>query len=333
MRVQVLEVVLMLGSIGPALAQDSKTSSPARVATEVKASPEEHAIREADGAFVEEYNKGDAKALAARFTEDAEVIEADGMRYRGRALIEERLAQTFAASPGIKLEIMADSIVFLSPDVAKEEGRTVVKPAGAAVEARRHTALLVKREGKWLISSVREELDPLLPPHERLKELAWMVGDWVDDGPDSHIKVSCRWSADGNFLLRTFLVHVQGKPTLAVHQRVGWDPLAKQFRSWEFDSEGGYGEGRWSRDGDAWVIKHTGVRPEGITASATHLVARERPDLVRWVSTDRIVGDERAPGDEESTMVRVPPAPQTSATAPGQPAASPATSKKTRSPQ
>ena len=25
--------------------------------------------------------------------------------------------------------------------------------------------------------------------------------------------------------------------------------LAKQVRSWEFDSEGGFGEGRWSRDG------------------------------------------------------------------------------------
>ena len=289
----------------------------------MKPSADEQAVRAADAAFVQDYNKGDARALASRFTEDAEVIEANGMRYRGRSLIEERLAKTFATSPGVKLEIHSDSIQLLSPDVAKEEGLTIVKPVGKALESRRHTALLVKRDGKWLISSVREEPDPTLPPHERLKELEWMVGDWVDDGPDSHINVSCRWSEDGNFLLRTFQVHVQGKPAMTVHQRVGWDPLSKQFHSWEFDSEGGYGEGVWSRDGDQWVIKHTGVRPEGLTASATHLVARERPDLVRWVSVNRVVGDERADRDEEAMMVRVPPAPRVPSRAPGQPNGSP----------
>ena len=45
-------------------------------------------IREADAAFVRDYNRGDTKALAAMFTEDAEVVEAGGDRYRGRDLIE-----------------------------------------------------------------------------------------------------------------------------------------------------------------------------------------------------------------------------------------------------
>ena len=137
-----------------------------------------------------------------------------------------------------------------------------------------------------------------------------MIGDWIDQGPDSHVRVNCRWSEDGNFLLRTFTVKVAGKTAMTVHQRVGWDPLAKQFRSWEFDSEGGYGEGRWSRDGDRWVIKHTGVRPEGVTASATNIVIRQRPDLVRWTSTDRVVGDQLMSEQEDYVMVRVPPAPQ-----------------------
>ena len=38
-------------------------------------------------------------------------------------------------------------------------------------------------------------------------------------------------------------------------QRIGWDPVAGQFRSWDFDSQGGYSEGLWSRDGDRWIIK------------------------------------------------------------------------------
>jgi uncharacterized protein (TIGR02246 family) len=323
--------------MGIVLEQDGKPAAqvPAQPATgEAKLSLEEQAVRQADGAFMEDYNKGDAKALAARFTEQAEIVTSDGLRIRGRDQIGERLAQTFAANPGAKLEIAADSIEFLSPDVAKEEGRTVVTQAGQAVETLKHTALFVKRDGRWLISSCREESDPQLTPHQRLKELEWMTGDWVDEGQDSHIKVSCRWSEDGNFLLRTFLVHVQGKPALTIHQRVGWDPLAKEFRSWEFDSEGGYGEGKWSRDGNNWVIKHTGVRPEGITASATHIVAPERSGLVRWISTDRVVGDEFKHQDEEAFMVRVAPSPHLSATAAGQPVPAPAPApNQTRSPQ
>ena len=316
----------------PRLGPGWKTSRcPARAnAAEAKSSPEEKAIRLADDSFVRDYNKGDTKALVARFTEDAEVVEEDGASYRGHGLIEQRLAETFAASPGVKLQINTDSIQFLSPDVVKAEGRTVVTPAQGSPEVRRHTALLVRRDGRWLISSIREETDPLITPHDRLKELEWMVGEWVDEGPDSHIRVSCRWSEDGNFLIRTFTVKVQGKPVLTVHQRVGWDPLARQIRSWEFDSEGGYGEGKWSRDGERWVIKHTGVRPEGVTASATHIVARERPDLVRWAAIDRVLGNESVPQERTYAMVRVPPPPQVPST--GSTPASP-TSKETRSPR
>jgi len=332
MKTAVLWAGLILGGVGLAPAQDGKPADapPGQTAGEAKSSPEEKAIRLADDAFVRDYNKADTKALVARFAEDAEVVEEDGARYRGHPLIEQRLAETFAASPGVKLEINTDSIQFLSPDVIKAEGRTVVTPAKGSPESRRHTALLVRRDGRWLISSIREEPDPLITPHDRLKELEWMVGEWVDEGPDSHNRVACRWSEDGNFLIRTFTVKVQGKPVLTVHQRVGWDPLARQIRSWEFDSEGGYGEGKWSRDGERWVIKHTGVRPEGVTASATHIVSRERPDLVRWAAIDRVLGNESVPQERTYAMVRVPPPPQVPSTGPRP--ASP-TSQETRSPR
>jgi uncharacterized protein (TIGR02246 family) len=316
MRTQPLWTILLLGGAGLALAQDRKTvdAPPGQTVGEAKSSMEEKAIRQADEAFVRDYNKADTKALVAGFTEDAEVIEEDGSRYRGHGLIEQRLTETFAASPGVKLKVETGAIQFLSPDVVKAEGRTVVTPAKGSPESRRHTALLVRRDGRWLISSIREEPDPLMTPHDRLKELEWMLGEWVDEGPDSHIRVSCQWSEDGNFMIRTFIVKVQGKPVLTIHQRVGWDPLARQIRSWEFDSEGGYGEGKWSRDGERWVIKHSGVRPEGVTASATHIVSRERPDLVRWESIDRVLGNESVPEERTYAMVRVPPPPQVPST-------------------
>jgi uncharacterized protein (TIGR02246 family) len=300
--------------------------APAKSAPE---SQEDREIRAFDQAYANDFNKADAKALGARFTEDAEVHEEDGSRFQGRALIEEWLAETLAANKGAKLAIEIETIRVLSPDVVKEEGRTTVTSAkGEPLSHRRYTVLLVKQSGRWLISSVREEPDHFVRPHDRLKVLEWLVGDWIDEGSDSLVRIHCRWSEDGNFLVRVFKVHEQGKEMLTVTQHIGWDPVADHIRSWEFDSEGGFGEGKWGGDGDRWVVKRTGTRPDGATVSATNTFVRERPDLVRWTSTDRIVRGESIPDDETFAFVRVPPAPRAHTEGPANPA--PATNREGR---
>jgi hypothetical protein len=154
-----------------------------------------------------------------------------------------------------------------------------------------------------------------------------MIGNWVDQAPESEVRVQCRWSEDGNFLIRSFTVKQRGKPVMSVTQRIGWDPLARRIRSWEFDSEGGFGEGTWSRDGERWVVKHSGVRAEGVAASSTNVMVRERTDLVRWSSTDRVLGDELIPGSNSYVLVRVPPPPRTPTTGPAVPPSSPSTTR------
>ncbi len=306
---------------GPVAKTPSNAPAPEPVPAPM--SEAEKAIRAFDDEFARAYNRGDSKAVAALFTEDAEAIEPDGTRLEGREAIERLFAETFAASPGVKIAIEAEALRFLGPDAVREEGRTLIDPPKGKGERERvvrpYTALLVKRGGRWLLSSVREESDPIVRPHERLRELDWMVGDWVDESPESHVKVHCAWSEDGNFLIRSFTVKRAGRPVMSVTQRIGWDPLMKRIRSWEFDSEGGFGEGTWSRDGDRWVVKHSGVRPEGIAASSTNVMIRERSDLVRWSSTDRVLGDEALPGSESFVMVRVPPPPKAPAGTPGSP--------------
>src|SRR5262249_22120236 len=66
-------IALALCGTGATLAQEAKPSPVATgqpAAAEAAMSPEAKAVLEADLAFVREYNKGDAKALAARFAED-----------------------------------------------------------------------------------------------------------------------------------------------------------------------------------------------------------------------------------------------------------------------
>ena len=174
-----------------------------------------------------------------------------------------------------------------------EEGSTKETAAkGEAPEIDRYTVLHLKRDGKWFMALAQDATGDEPTEHEELEQLAWLVGDWVDDGGNVVVKSSCRWSEDGNWLLQEFKLQIAGKNAMRVSQRIGWDPLAKRIRSWVFDSEGGYGESVWARQGDAWLIKATGVRPDGKTGSATNVLVPAGTDAYVWRSTDRIVGDE-----------------------------------------
>jgi hypothetical protein len=103
-------------------------------------------------------------------------------------------------------------------------------------------------------------------------------------------------------------VQVAGKDAMQVTQRIGWDPLNQRIRSWVFDTEGGFGEGAWARLDDSWVIKSTGVRPDGTAASATSVIVPAGKDgYVRRVH-DRVAGEEVLPSLEVK-IVRKPPQP------------------------
>ena len=79
------------------------------------------------------------------YTEDAELIDEVGERMRG-AGDRGVLRVDLPARPGATIEIAIESLRFLSPDVAKEEGHTRVKPAGEPETLRRYTVLYVKQD-------------------------------------------------------------------------------------------------------------------------------------------------------------------------------------------
>jgi uncharacterized protein (TIGR02246 family) len=273
---------------------------------------DEKAIRALGDAFARSFAAGDAKTIAAMYTEDAELIDENGERVQGRPAIEELYAGIFQSRPHSTIDIAIESLHFLSPEVGKEEGHTRVRSAGESETLRRYTVLYVKLDRKWLYSSVREEYPRSVAHREHLKSLEWLLGEWVDQSSDSTVHVNCRWSPEKNFLLRDFTVHVQGRPVMTVNERIGWDPLTKQVKSWVFDSEGGYGSALWTRKGNEWVIKSTGVLTDGRTASATHVLTSTGPNRARWSSTERTLGDQSITEPVEYVMVRRAPAPQAS---------------------
>ncbi len=273
-------------------------------------SADEAAIRANIAQFVKAYNAGDAKAVAALFAADGQIVDKEGNESEGREAIAKAFSELFTATPKKQLEVFVDSIRFIGAELAVEVGSTKETPSpNEPPEYDRYTVLHVKRDGKWQMALARDEEGPAPTAHEQLRPLAWLVGEWVDDGGSTVVRSLCRWSEDGNFLLQEFKLQQNGRDAMNVSQRIGWDPLSKQIRSWVFDSEGGYGESLWTRDGNDWIIRATGVRPDGTTASATNLLTRTGTDIYVWRSTDRVVAGERQP-QMAVKVVRKPPQPE-----------------------
>ena len=70
-----------------------------------------------------------------------------------------------------------------------------------------------------------------------------MLGEWVNESDDAIVLTICKWSKDGNFLLREFDIKIEDKVALSGTQQIAWDPQQKQFRLWVFDTGGGFGDG------------------------------------------------------------------------------------------
>src|SRR5574340_22877 len=271
---------------------------------------EEKAIRGVVAAFTAAYNARDAKALAALFVPEAEVVDQEGNATQGQAAIEEVFAGIFAENPEGRIENVIQSIRFLGPTMAIEDGTsTVTRVPGEPAERSRYTVVHVKQQGKWLMASARDLPDEPSSADEQLKQLEWLIGEWVDESPDALVLTSYRWGDNRSCILSEFTVQIGGRPAMSGTQRIGWDPLAKTVRSWVFDSEGGFAEGVWTRQGDQWIAKTTGVTSEGKAASSTNVYTRLGKDQVSWQSRDRVVGSETVPDSDEITVARKPPKP------------------------
>src|SRR5262245_15331737 len=155
-------------------------------------SSDEAAIRANIEALVRAYNAGDAKEIAALFIPDGQIVDKEGKTVKGRPEIEKTFAGLFADSPQTRMEVTIDSIRFVGPDLAVEEGSTKESVPGESPEYDRYTVLHVKRDGKWFMALARDTEGETPSNKEQLQQLAWLVGDWIDDGGSVVVFSTCR---------------------------------------------------------------------------------------------------------------------------------------------
>ena len=268
---------------------------------------DDQAIRKAADAYAAAFNKGDVDAALAYWAPDAEYIDDAGKSTKGREALTALFTSVFKASKDAKISIKTSAIRFFN-DVAWQDGQAAIVQADGAEESSPFTAVWTKKDGKWLLSLVRDQ--PNRPvaekdePNPRLKDLAWLVGEWSHEDGDVKTTVNARWMKGEKFLVVDIIVSTKGAETMSLIQVIGWDPTGDRLHSWVFDTRGGFGEGYWSRKGGAWTAEVAGVLVDGRRGSGTNIWKPVDANSFVFEGLDREI-DGRAMPDVKLTYQRI----------------------------
>jgi uncharacterized protein (TIGR02246 family) len=272
-------------------------------------SADEAAIRANCDKYVESYNRRDSRTMAAMWSPEAVYMDPDtNERIVGREEIAKFFDDVFAGMEDAELKVTIDSIDFVSPNVAIEKGSAVVSYSNHDPEESTYSAVHVKRDGQWMLDRVTEEEVPAPPPshYEQLKELEWLVGSWVDSDDSATIQSEVEWTKNRNFLRRSFAVVIRDEVDMTGMQLVAWDAANKQIRSWVFDSEGGFAEATWKKNGDQWLIQNNATLADGGKATSLNILTYIDDNSFTWESVNREVDGELLPNVDAVLVVRAP---------------------------
>lgn len=277
-------VVLTLTSFHNLCAQESNTQA------------DQEAVKQSIVGYVNAINSKDPKAASSCWSDTGVWIGPDGMEITGRAAIEKHMTELFAAGQMPSIELVDVHVRFIAPNVATEEGHVIVTNPNGTPHKASYISIHVRTPQGWKLDSVRETLiADDIGNHIYLRELDWMIGTWRDESGPYTVETNCEWTANRNFILRTFQV-VEGDVThMEGTQIVGWDGDRKQIRSWVFDSDGGFGTGYWTRNGSSWVVDARFQTADGTQGSSVNQFTLLDKNRFSYTSADRVLGSERQP--------------------------------------
>ena len=263
------------------------------------------AIRAGSEAFVEAFNQGGAKAIAALWTDDGEYIDDTGQRFVGRDAIEKVYAEFFSDMPKSKIQLTIDSLRLLSNDTAVEDGRAVVAPPeGDTIGFSQYTVVHVKTDDTWKMASVRDTVSEVPAAVSSAADLEFLIGTWVAEEHGVKTVSVCRWIAEGHFIERSYTsTHVDGTSSSGV-QLVGWNPSAEHVQSWSFSPDGGYATGMWFPQPGGWVGHMLGTTGDGLPTSSNNQFRKLDDNAYVWQAIHRRVGGKSLPDTHEVVWKR-----------------------------
>lgn len=276
-----------------------------------EATPEIAGLEKAATDFVAAYNAKDAAAIAALFTENAELSDLQAQDLvSGREAIRARYEEIFAAADAPQVAVEVDSVRLVGAGLAVEDGTVHFTPPGedAAPRSIRYTAVLQKTGEVWQIASTRD-LGDATDAAGQLADLAnQLKGEWTAMRDGLRLDIAFGWDDSGKFLSGEMLATAADAEPLTTSIRIGWDAAKKTITWWTFDDGGGFAKGEWTATGDGWLIRTEGTTADGEATSANQSLAFDGKDAFTWTARDRLVDGEKQP-DVEMRVVRQTPEP------------------------
>jgi uncharacterized protein (TIGR02246 family) len=263
------------------------------------------AIRAASQAFVAAFNDADAKGVAALWIEGGDYTDEAGRTVTGREAIAQEYAAFFKANPGVKIRLAIDSLKLLSDSAAIEDGRAVLDPAPAGAPATsKYTAIHVKADGKWLMSTVRDSRVETPSSYRNVADLEWLIGTWTAEEHGAKTESVCRWVANKSFVERSYTVtHADGTTASGV-QLIGWNPQGRHVQSWNFSADGGHAVGVWTPREGGWSAEIRGTTGDGTPTTAVNLLTKLDDNAYVWQSVQRTAEGQSLPDTDEIVLKR-----------------------------
>jgi uncharacterized protein (TIGR02246 family) len=275
-------------------------------------SPEIAGLAKAAADFVSAYNKKDAAAVAALFTENAELtdLRADDVT-TGRVDIQTRYAEIFADPDAPQVAVEVASVRLVGKDLAIEDGTVHYTPPGddPAPRSIHYTAVLQKNgDGVWQIASTRD-LGEATDAAGQLADLAnQLKGDWTTMRDGMRLDIAFGWDDSGKFLAGQMLATTADAEPLSTTIRIGWDAANETITWWTFDDGGGFAKGEWTPTDDGWLIRTEGSTADGEVTSANQTLTFDGKDAFTWTARDRLIDGDKQP-DVEMRVARQTPEP------------------------
>jgi uncharacterized protein (TIGR02246 family) len=247
--------------------------------------------------YLQAFNRHDTAALASHWSDSGESVDLDsGEKTKGRDAVAGVFATLFEQDDNAAIDIDIESIRPIRDDVAVVDGLSLLSFDDTSRASSRFSAIVVREDGKWVLSSVREAATATPPTTAQpLEQLEWLVGSWEDVSEHLFATTRCSWNAGRSFLSRSHLSTTEsgsasagdGIPALLptdgsareISEIIGWDPERRQIRSWVFTSDGRFAEGFWSRAGDSWEVRYEGHGADEGTV-CTFTIDRAGPDEI-----------------------------------------------------
>jgi uncharacterized protein (TIGR02246 family) len=288
--------ILLLAALGLVLLGVGYMTAQDRTAKDPKREADKLAIDKLIKASIEAFNNRDASAIAANWTAEGEYIRNDGEPIRGRVEIQKGYADFFKNLKGKPtLAVQLDNLRFPSADTALSEVTLRLKnEQGEVIGSNWRNTLLVREGGQWKVAMV-QEWDRDTAMDDSLKDLGWLIGTWRMDTKDQDVTTTYEWDENKAFIRGKYSVKQGEKATESGMQIFGKDNAEGGIRSWVFQSDGGFGDGLWTREGKKWTVDFEGVTSDGKKLRATVIYVHVDANTFTWQSVQQTVDGQPIP--------------------------------------